>query len=236
MGLVLGEGKCVAQVARDLDLRSRRSGAGWSTRWLVAKGRRGMNAKSCGDCRRKSAPCGRSGGATTSRGPLASRTTREVRVHPVGEGLLQRASDVSGSPGLAERVLRVAGRAGLGPWATDPQLRVLIRASQEASRSRCGNARVFEGPAGSGRGGQPQAGGAVDAARGRARRARKRFRATAMSEDDQPVAAKVLDRDFVADAPNQRGIAGTSEFVNRSIGTATRRSAQSGRRSSNVGG
>ena len=33
-------------------------------------------------------------------------------------------SDVSGSPGLVERVLRVAERAGLGPWATDAQLRV----------------------------------------------------------------------------------------------------------------
>ena len=39
-----------------------------------------------------------------------------------------------------------------------------------------------------------------------------------MSEDDQPVAAEVLDRDFVADAPNQREVAGTWEFVNRSIG------------------
>ena len=57
-----------------------------------------------------------------------------------------------------------------------------------------------------------------------------------MSEDDQPVAAEVLDRDFVADAPNQREVAGTWEFVNRSIGAATRRSDRSGRRSSKVGG
>ena len=44
-------------------------------------------------------------------------------------------------------------------------------------------------------------------------RARKRFKSTTMSEHDQPVAANVLDRDFVADAANQRWVADTTEFM-----------------------
>ena len=45
-------------------------------------------------------------------------------------------------------------------------------------------------------------------------RARKRFQSATMSEHDQPVAANVLDRDFVADAPNQRWAA-CNEAANR---------------------
>ena len=44
-------------------------------------------------------------------------------------------------------------------------------------------------------------------------RMRKRFTQTTMSEHDQPVAANVLAQAFVADAPNQRWVADTSEFV-----------------------
>ena len=39
-----------------------------------------------------------------------------------------------------------------------------------------------------------------------------------MSEHDQPVAANVLDRDVSADAPNQRWVADTTEFVIGSSG------------------
>ena len=49
-------------------------------------------------------------------------------------------------------------------------------------------------------------------------RVRKRFKGTTMSDHDQPVAANVLDQDFVADAPNQRWVADTSEFVIASRG------------------
>ena len=49
-------------------------------------------------------------------------------------------------------------------------------------------------------------------------RVRKRFQCTTMSEHDQPVAANVLDRDFIADAPNQRWVADTTEFVIGSSG------------------
>ena len=44
-------------------------------------------------------------------------------------------------------------------------------------------------------------------------RARKRCKVTTMSEHDQPVAANLLDRQFTADAPNQRWVGDTSEFV-----------------------
>ena len=44
-------------------------------------------------------------------------------------------------------------------------------------------------------------------------RVRKRFKATTMSDHDQPVAANLLDRRFQAPAPNQRWVGDTTEFV-----------------------
>ena len=44
-------------------------------------------------------------------------------------------------------------------------------------------------------------------------RARKRFKATTMSDHDQPVAANLLNREFTAAAPNQRWVGDTTEFV-----------------------
>jgi putative transposase len=44
-------------------------------------------------------------------------------------------------------------------------------------------------------------------------RVRKRFKATTMSDHDQPVAANLLARRFAADAPNQRWVGDTTEFV-----------------------
>ena len=49
-------------------------------------------------------------------------------------------------------------------------------------------------------------------------RVRKRFKRTTMSDHDQPVAANVLAQDFVADAPNQRWVGDTTEFVIGSSG------------------
>ena len=48
-------------------------------------------------------------------------------------------------------------------------------------------------------------------------RTRKRFKSTTMSDHDQPIAANMLDRRFEADAPNQRWVGDTTEFV---IGTS----------------
>ena len=44
-------------------------------------------------------------------------------------------------------------------------------------------------------------------------RVRKRFKCTTMSDHDQPVAANLLDRQFTAEAPNQRWVGDTTEFV-----------------------
>ncbi len=44
-------------------------------------------------------------------------------------------------------------------------------------------------------------------------RVRKRFTCTTMSDHDQPVAANLLDREFTAEAPNQRWVGDTTEFV-----------------------
>jgi transposase InsO family protein len=44
-------------------------------------------------------------------------------------------------------------------------------------------------------------------------RVRKRFRCTTNSEHDQPVAANLLGRNFVADRPNQKWVGDTTELV-----------------------
>jgi transposase InsO family protein len=49
-------------------------------------------------------------------------------------------------------------------------------------------------------------------------RARKRYKVTTMSDHDQPVAANLLDRQFDADAPNQRWVGDTTEVVIGSSG------------------
>ncbi len=44
-------------------------------------------------------------------------------------------------------------------------------------------------------------------------RVRKRYRSTTMSDHEQPVAANLLDRQFEAEAPNQRWAGDTTEFM-----------------------
>jgi len=95
----------------------------------------------------------------------------------------------------------------------DRQVRVLVRASFDASRQRYGSPRVHRDL-------QDQA---VRVSRKRVvrlmqedglqARARKRFKCTTMSDHDQPVAANLLDRDFTAAAPNQRWVGDTTELV-----------------------
>ena len=100
----------------------------------------------------------------------------------------------------------------------DRRLRVLVRASHAASRCRYGSPRMHDD--------LREQGEAVSRKRvvrlmqheGLRARARKRFKSTTMSGHDQPVAANVLDRDFVAAAPNQRWVADTSELVTGSSG------------------
>jgi putative transposase len=95
----------------------------------------------------------------------------------------------------------------------DSQLRVLIRSSFDTSKQRYGSPRVHEDLVEQ----------RVHVSRKRVirlmqeeglkARVRKRFKCTTMSDHDQPVAANLLNRQFTADAPNQRWVGDTTEFV-----------------------
>jgi putative transposase len=95
----------------------------------------------------------------------------------------------------------------------DRQLRVLVRASFEASKQRYGSPRIHADL-------REQR---VHVSRKRVvrlmqedglqARARKRFTCTTMSDHDEPVAANLLDRQFTADRPNRRWVGDTTEFV-----------------------
>ena len=78
----------------------------------------------------------------------------------------------------------------------DRHLKVLIRASFEAHKSRYGSPRIYG-----------------DLQDGLKARPRKRFKCTTMSDHAQPVADNLLDRQFTAEGPNQRWVGDTTEFV-----------------------
>jgi transposase InsO family protein len=92
-------------------------------------------------------------------------------------------------------------------------LRVLVRAAFAQSKQRYGNPRICEDLI--------EQGVAVSRKRvvrlmqeeGLKARQRKRYKGTTMSDHDQPVAANVLNQDFTAEAPNQRWVGDTTEFV-----------------------
>jgi putative transposase len=95
----------------------------------------------------------------------------------------------------------------------DRQLKVLIGASFVAHKSRYGSPRIYE---------ELQDANEPVSKKRVARlmreehlkaRPRKRFKCTTMSDHDQPVADNLLDRQFAADAPNQRWVGDTTEFV-----------------------
>ena len=100
---------------------------------------------------------------------------------------------------------------------TDRRLKVLVRASFDASKHRYGSPRIHEDLIE-----QHERVGRKRLVRlmqedGLRARLRKRYKLTTMSDHDQPVAANLLDRQFDADAPNQRWVGDTTEFV---IGTS----------------
>ena len=113
-------------------------------------------------------------------------------------------------------------RAGSNAWqqrpesihaARDRQLRVLIRGSHEGSRRAYGSPRVLEHLLEQGIPISRKRVARLMQVEGLKARVRKRFRATTMSDHDQPIAASVLDRQFVAKRPNQRWVGDTTEFV-----------------------
>ena len=100
----------------------------------------------------------------------------------------------------------------------DRQLRLLIRASHEASRRAYGSPRIHRDLRDQGPRVSRKRVIRLQQAEGLTARVRKRFKRTTMSDHDQPVAANVLAQDFVADAPNQRWVGDTTEFVIGSSG------------------
>ena len=95
----------------------------------------------------------------------------------------------------------------------DRQLRVLIRASHEASRRTYGSPRIHRDLREQGHRVSRKRVMRLQQAEGLIARARKRVKRTTMSDHDQPVLANVLAQDFAADAPNQRWVGDTTEFV-----------------------
>jgi transposase InsO family protein len=99
----------------------------------------------------------------------------------------------------------------------DRRLRVLVRASFDASRRRYGSPRVFRDLLEQGVQVSPKRVARLMHEDGLKARARKRFKLTTMSDHDQPVAANLLDRQFEAETPNQRWVGDTTELL---IGTS----------------
>ena len=100
----------------------------------------------------------------------------------------------------------------------DQQLRVLIRASHEASRGTYGSPRLHRDLQAQGHRVSRKRVIRLKQAEGLTARVRKRFKRTTMSDHDQPVATNVLGQDFGAEAPNQRWVGDTTEFVIGSSG------------------
>jgi putative transposase len=125
------------------------------------------------------------------------------------------------------RCLQVT-RSGFYAWQRRPesaharrdrQLRVLVRASHDASRGAYGRPRIWRDLAEDGERVSEKRVGRLMREEGIVARARRRFKGTTMSDHDQPVAANVLDRQFTADRPNQRWVGDTSEFL---VGSGTK--------------
>ena len=119
------------------------------------------------------------------------------------------------------RCLRVT-RSGFYAWQRRPEstharadrrLKVLVRASFEESKRRYGSPRVHEDLIEQDEHVSRKRVVRLMQEDGLVARPRKRYTRTTMSDHDQPVAANLLDRQFEAEAPNQRWVGDTTEFV-----------------------
>jgi transposase InsO family protein len=122
------------------------------------------------------------------------------------------------------RCLRVT-RSGYYAWVRrgpsahtrrDDQLRVKIRAFHAASRQRYGRPRIWKDLVEDGEAVSEKRVGRLMREDGLRGRTRRRFKTTTMSDHADPVAPNLLERAFTAQAPNQRWVSDTTEFV---IGT-----------------
>jgi transposase InsO family protein len=95
----------------------------------------------------------------------------------------------------------------------DRRLKVLVQASFDESKQRYGSPRVHEDLIEQDERVSRKRVVRLMQEDGLVARQRKRYKLTTMSDHDQPVAANLLDRQFEADAPNQRWVGDTTEFV-----------------------
>ena len=93
----------------------------------------------------------------------------------------------------------------------DRQLKVLVRASFEASHHRYGSPRIHRDLLEQDERISRKRVMRLMQEEGLAARKRKRFVCTTDSDHAQPVAANLLNREFTADAPNQRWVGDTTE-------------------------
>jgi putative transposase len=119
------------------------------------------------------------------------------------------------------RCLRVT-RSGFYAWQRrsesthardDRRLKVLVRASFEESKQRYGSPRVHEDLLEQDEHVSRKRVVRLMQEDGLHARLRKRYKLTTMSDHDHPVAANLLNREFQAEAPNQRWVGDTTEFV-----------------------
>ena len=122
------------------------------------------------------------------------------------------------------RVLQVS-ESGFYAWQRRPpsehakedeRLKVLIGASFDESRKTYGSPRVHEDMLEAGKKVGRNRVIRIMQAEGLVARVRKRYRSTTMSDHDQPVAANILNREFEAEAPNQRWVGDTTELLTAS--------------------
>jgi transposase InsO family protein len=131
------------------------------------------------------------------------------------------AEEAHHSLSLLCRCLRVA-RSGFYAWRRRPasaraqrarRLKVLVHASFDASKQRYGSPRIHRDLLEQQERVSRKRVIRLMQEEGLQARVRKRFKCTTMSDHDQPVAANLLDRAFTAEAPNQRWVGDTTEFV-----------------------
>ncbi|MEE8238369.1 MAG: IS3 family transposase [Gammaproteobacteria bacterium] len=221
--LVLDEGQTVGRVSRDLDLTESAL-----RNWV--------------DHARADRTKGRTGLTTEEREEL-QRLRKEVRTLRTEREILKKAGGLLCQGECVRFAFIQAEKAefsvrgmcrtlevspsGFYAWRRRPpsaharrdqQLRVLIRASHEASRCRYGSPRVHEDLIEQGEPVSRKRVVRLMQAEGLQARVRKRFTCTTMSDHDQPVAANLLAQEFMASAPNQRWVGDTTEFVIGSSG------------------
>jgi transposase InsO family protein len=95
----------------------------------------------------------------------------------------------------------------------DRRLRVFVRASFEESEQRYGSPRIYRDLIEQDIRVSRKRVIRLMQEEGLKARVRKRFTCTTKSDHDHPVADNLLDRDFTADAPNQRWVGDTTEFL-----------------------